>query len=571
MPDKRMRDLPTIDALADDDVVIVSDASETTARRRPKKAPISLFKALFNSSASALTAALNQLQLDVRAEETNRITGDQNERQARRDADAALDTKISDETTNRSHADTALSDRITTNHNNISQGLSQAGANLANEVTRRENGDAALDTRVSALEQGGGGSGSGTGSTPVSGGGLTAAQANKLEEQWDNPLSTPAVRTGDWKAIGAYQWFPYDETHYNNINMSRGDVMVAPAVDGKRYVLIGMSALDTAETGDMLAVLMELTRAESYISIKSVTGDVLVSGNLVVGETSIIRGPYTVRIQITPDAFNESGVVDLNISAQSAIEKGIENAFAQISDLAHGATLTNQRIDNLPPFFGIQHVPAGLAGSDFPDFIDIVFSEKITRKRISGVTFVIGGNPLALDSDTPISLIDENTELHGLLRFELAGATKVNLKISAERANTKSLPAELTITYTDGTNHAHNFAYPVNNPAFAFPRIPAEFETPVGNSPAILPVGTKYLALMFREGTDYWPGTVRLSQLSVQSRRVYFDTHQPAGIVVARSVAINMAYVPNSRQLTYSVPGGSDIDDALEIIAIGYA
>ena len=120
----------------------------------------------------------------------------------------------------------------------------------------------------------------------------------------------------------------------------------------------------------------------------------------------------------------------------------------------------------LPPFFAITPVPSGIEGTTFPDHIDIIFTEKRTTRRITGVTLSIGGNPLALDAATPISNIDDATELRGVLQFNISEVQKTNLGTAAGRTGVRFLSAELRITFDSGDPHVHDFAFLVNNDSY---------------------------------------------------------------------------------------------------------
>lgn len=127
----------------------------------------------------------------------------------------------------------------------------------------------------------------------------------------------------------------------------------------------------------------------------------------------------------------------------------------------------------LPPFLAITPIPAGIPGSDFPEHVDIVFAEKLTAKTITGVTLTMQGVNGALDPATPVSGLDAPTELHGLLRFNFGAGERGSLKTAIARdGGLRYLGCGLTITFSDGTDNVHNFAWPVNNAAFAAPPKP---------------------------------------------------------------------------------------------------
>lgn len=137
------------------------------------------------------------------------------------------------------------------------------------------------------------------------------------------------------------------------------------------------------------------------------------------------------------------------------------------SDAAIATAVSNA----LPPFFGIDLLPAGIEGGaladDYPDHIDVVFTERQTSKTITGVTLHMAGQRLALNAATPVSGINDPFELHGILRFDVAGATKRNLaRVVTDDATMRFLLGLVTITFSDGSTHLHNVAWAIRNASF---------------------------------------------------------------------------------------------------------
>ena len=222
---------------------------------------------------------------------------------------------------------------------------------------------------------------------------------------------------------------------------------------------------------------------------------------------------------------------------------------------------------DFPPFLQISHIPAGLAGgdnaADYPSTLDLVFSEKLTSRTITGVALTLDGNALELDDGTPVSGIDAPSELQGLLRFNIANATKTNLAVAAVRHGRPYASGSLTITFSEGDPHRHDFAWPLKNPAF---RVPARFETAVGASPAVLPVGTYDIDILGAEGAganqDRSSTRIRLAAIPAANRR--FHVRLSGGDFVR----VTMRYAVNTRTLTYSL---TDSSDELALTAIGVA
>ena len=219
------------------------------------------------------------------------------------------------------------------------------------------------------------------------------------------------------------------------------------------------------------------------------------------------------------------------------------------------------------PFLGITHVPAGIAGgdnaADYPDVLDLVFSEKLTRRTITGVTLTLDGGALPLSDATPISGIDASDELRGMLRFELSNASKINLASVVSRHGRLYASAQLTLTFSEGDPHVHDFAWPLKNPAF---RTPARFEADVGASPAVLPVGSHEISIVadHRGATRTQAGSKRLllSQIPAADQVFYIRLEGSDG------VAVRMRYAPGTRTLTWSKVEDRDIIDSFKVIGV---
>ena len=119
--------------------------------------------------------------------------------------------------------------------------------------------------------------------------------------------------------------------------------------------------------------------------------------------------------------------------------------------------------EELPPFNTVLIEPRGIAGSDYPETLDVTFNERLTDKTISSVTASLGGDPLALSTDTPITNIASRTE--GFLRFDLSETVRTNLK--GNQRTKRSVELDAVITYSDSTTYTYNLVFLVANDSFA--------------------------------------------------------------------------------------------------------
>ena len=151
----------------------------------------------------------------------------------------------------------------------------------------------------------------------------------------------------------------------------------------------------------------------------------------------------------------------LELEANDSLQ--VQSVGTTYTTLYHGSIpgLNAAIHEALPPFFGITPVPAGMAGgtsaTDYPDYIDIVFTEKITNKTITGVSVLLSGSALILSSSTPLSNINDANELQGALRFEINGAAKIGLSSTVSRNSLLYLSGQVTITFSDSTTRIHDF------------------------------------------------------------------------------------------------------------------
>ena len=274
----------------------------------------------------------------------------------------------------------------------------------------------------------GGGSGGGV-LTPV----LVPASASAISFGIQGQSTWPSGRArGSLELSGTVFWQDYrdlhgkqyiiDSNHSNDINVHMADLMSANTASGGR---------NTAQSREF-EILNRRPEGRITFSGGGIADITPVGANLLPG--------YKGKVSLTPWKVNRW------LLALGAFTPVVE----------------------LPPFATITPVPAGMAGnnaSDVPDHIDVIFSDKQTGKRITGVVLSIAGNALALNAATPISLIDGASELQAMLRFDISSATKTNIG-----GNTQSThlfrEASLRINFGDGSFHIHDFPWLVNNDAF---------------------------------------------------------------------------------------------------------
>ena len=280
-------------------------------------------------------------------------------------------------------------------------------------------------------------------------------------------------------ALAMLPQFTYDAAA-NTFRFTLPDDFVTAAM-----VLAGTPAEQMAWRGEIGATKISSGNDLPPIATENLRDVHIIEGNPTPGALSFrdisdvgtpldTANPFDVMMAL---AAGRAGKQWIRVGTIGGINSRVQAALDAKADLA---TLPATVSEALPPFFSITHAPAGIGGgraaADYPDYIDVVFSEKQTGRTITGATLSIGGAPLPLDASTPISGIDAANELRGLLQFNLTSvgdATRINLAVQVTRHNSRFLPGQLTITFSEGDPHVHDFAWPVQNPAFAIPAPPA--------------------------------------------------------------------------------------------------
>ena len=213
---------------------------------------------------------------------------------------------------------------------------------------------------------------------------------------------------------------------------------------GAAHISVGITlpALATANEGDIEILSQDVAAGLSFRDISQLATEV------TAGATGDVFQVWEIR------------------NVKTWVRLGNLIVGARVAEAAAAAVEAR-----LPAFLSITHVPSGISAgnsaSDWPDYLDLVFTEKITTRTITGATLVLDGSALPLNAGTPISGIDSPTEHTGLLRFDISGATKINLAATTTRHGRLYAQGRLTISFSEGADYLHDFAWPIRNPIFA--------------------------------------------------------------------------------------------------------
>ena len=198
------------------------------------------------------------------------------------------------------------------------------------------------------------------------------------------------------------------------------------------------------------------------------------------------------------------------------------------------------KFTDLPPWAVIVPEPAGITGSEFPDHIDFVFTERIGSPAITKAGLIIEGQTdgIALSPTTPVTGVSDR----GRLLFTIAEATRVTLSNNLSTESEASYV--LTLVLSDGRTHVHNGVFLVNDNALR--PIPLILQPPVaagntaGVTSVVLPVGyATYQNLRL----DLWDvGRSRIAEATLS-----------APVLAAQTAAVNAVLGTTGRQEAHRI------------------
>lgn len=251
--------------------------------------------------------------------------------------------------------------------------------------------------------------------------------------------------------------------------------------------------------------------------------------------------------------------------------------------------------DRLTVFGSIVLNPGGIPGNDFPEFLGLTLANKIDPRRIVSIRVRIGGQQAAA-AVSPEDLAPFNDTgsgdltqpgMGGILNLVLGSAARANLK-TASPSSIQYVRGEIEYKF-DGTSLQpdvlpdviDHFSFAVNNNGYPAivgltqsqvdARVEAlrrnHFETAVGASPAVLPVGTRKLVVEGNHGGVRFSKSIRVGSLTAAAIVWAMDVANADTPQSGRDAYFRTQYVVATRTLTYSYPGVSL--GAIRLVAIG--
>ena len=231
-------------------------------------------------------------------------------------------------------------------------------------------------------------------------------------------------------------------------------------------------------------------------------------------------------------------------------------------------------LDRLSVFETYVFSPGGISGMDFPEYIALTLSTKLTDKVISNIRVNLGGqivadirrtpNPVSPAIDHAAPFNNAVAELSGgLINIALTTQQRANLKNSVSVANGSPqwIEASVDFTFTDNSTANDRIHFGTNNNAFRAPGVKARFETVVGASPAVLPIGTYEISLMGNYAARVLVKRILLSEIPAVRKQFTVRGGND-------NMNVTLGYVVATSTLTYTVGRNSTLT---RITAIGDA
>lgn len=178
------------------------------------------------------------------------------------------------------------------------------------EARNRADGDTALGERIDEID------------------------THKLGRQQDNPLGTPATRTGPWRMLHRPIWQTYNSGVFNGDSLAEGHLMMSNIDQGRRTIQIHFTEVDATEAP---SVLVDLAQAGSRLKIELSDGVVIFEGTL--RESTVVEESVTNLWRVQADQINVNIPPNLNgtaviVSAQSTIDAVNEDQNEEIASKA---------------------------------------------------------------------------------------------------------------------------------------------------------------------------------------------------------------------------------------------
>ena len=213
----------------------------------------------------------------------------------------------------------------------------------------------------------------------------TPSNKRKVDRQQDNPLATPAARTGPWRTLDAYTFAPYSAGVWNGNTLAAQSIMpaalAASAIGNQRRWQIHFSDLDAS---DGPGVLADLAAAASTIKILDGASEVY-EGRLVP-DTVAERATNLYLFSTVQVSYAEPAAGDaLRLSVQSEIDVMLDALRrGELNDdvLSVAKILAGTAAEKAGWRLEIQAAHIG-AGNDLPALAD----------HNVGDVWIIAGNP----------------------------------------------------------------------------------------------------------------------------------------------------------------------------------
>ena len=161
-------------------------------------------------------------------------------------------------------------------------------------------------------------------------------------------------------------------------------------------------------------------------------------------------------------ALTEAG--DAQTTADTANQKATE-AVSSVGVVNRKAEANAAEIERRAPWASVTPSPIGISGSDYPEFINLIFQHRQVNKAVKAIRVRLGGQTMQIAAVTPLSNIAAATGA-GTLIYSFTSQQRDNLKTNT-RPTDEWKALEILFTFSDDTTATQNTVFLVNAPQLA--------------------------------------------------------------------------------------------------------
>lgn len=388
-------------------------------------------------------------------------------------------------------------------------------------------------------------------------------------------LVSVSLRTGgSWNEYSV----PSLQTKVNNVTANTN---IPISGDGNTYRVTGIHAV-----GFFLPSASRLHVGWQFVAVNSSTKDLTITpdgsdtiGGIAAltvgaGEAIRIQCVANTRFEVIANKSDGGESVDLSAYATTAyvdqkdreLTAFIGDSNQQIENHERRLEVIEpdlQRIDPIvaanqrtlaraPVFADIQVLPAGVAHVQLPSHMALVLDTKLDTRTLKQIDVVMQGYTIGT---VPTTQIEPFNSYGGIINLSLTDLQRDTIE-SNFSAGTQGVRGEIKYTFTDNAKRTDRFFFGIDNNGFQVPF----FDVPVGNSPAVLPRGSRKIigyATHSSQSSYRHPFDILLAFIPANTTAFTIEAANPSqsstqGNQRTNQMQINVAYSAAARTLTYS-------------------